>query len=96
MLSALKGDGVPDLVDYLFSRAKEGKWFLPPGKVTDRSKPVVLQELVRGRLLDALPQEVPYSLKIETEYFHINDLGKLSYFLENSFNHRKFQGKSSQ
>lgn len=76
MVSALKGDGVPDLVDYLFSRAQEGKWHFPPGKITDQSPPTVLEELVRGRLLDALPQEVPYSLKIETEYFHTNDLGK--------------------
>jgi len=56
--------------------AKEGGWSLPEGQVTDRSWPVVLKELVRGRLMDELPQEVPYHLTIETEYFHENELGE--------------------
>lgn len=75
--SFISGKGVEDLLEFLLSEAREGKWTLPEGTITDSPWHKVLQELVRGRLLDALPQEVPYNLIIETEYFHVNDLGEL-------------------
>lgn len=72
MVSALAGDGLNDVLDYIYTFAKPGPWEFPANKFTDQSNEVIVEESVRARLLDYLPQEIPYTLKSQLEYYDEN------------------------
>ncbi|WP_404386362.1 GTPase Era [Caenispirillum salinarum] len=67
MISALKGDGVRDLVDYLAARMPEGPWLFPEDEVSDLPQRLLAAEITREKLFLNLHQELPYSVSIETE-----------------------------
>jgi GTPase len=67
MISALNGDGVADLLDYLASRMPEGPWLFPEDQLSDTSLRVLAAEITREKLFLNLHQEIPYSLTVETE-----------------------------
>lgn len=69
MVSSLKGDGVEKLVEYLSSISLEGSWMYRNNEYTDQKPEKLIEGFVRARLLDYLPQEIPYNLKTELEYF---------------------------
>ncbi|XP_070572451.1 GTPase Era, mitochondrial-like [Ptychodera flava] len=77
MLSALDGEGADDLQDYLFANAKPGDWEYHPDMVTNQSPEEVIHEVIRGKLLEYLPEEVPYQLQQSTELFEKNENGDL-------------------
>ncbi len=67
MISALKGDGVEDLLDYLASLAPEGPYAYDPEDVSDIPMRELAAEITRETLLFRLQQELPYRLKVECE-----------------------------
>lgn len=67
MISALKGDGVRDLVEYLAARMPEGPWLFPEDEVSDLPQRLLAAEITREKLFLNLHQELPYSVSIETE-----------------------------
>lgn len=67
MISALKGDGVRDLVDYLAARMPEGPYLFPEDEVSDLPQRLLAAEITREKLFLNLHQELPYSVSIETE-----------------------------
>lgn len=69
MVSSLKGDGVDKIVEYLSSISAEGSWIYRNNESTDQKPEKLIEDFVRARLLDYLPQEIPYNLKTEIEYF---------------------------
>uniref|UniRef100_A0A1B0D336 GTPase Era, mitochondrial n=1 Tax=Phlebotomus papatasi TaxID=29031 RepID=A0A1B0D336_PHLPP len=69
MVSAMTGNGLPEVVNFLQTKAKISNWEFNEGTHTDQSNETIIQETVRARLLDFLPQEIPYSLESELEYF---------------------------
>lgn len=69
MVSALNGDGVEDVLNFIESQAQEAPWEFRKNEITDQTPTMVIQEFVRARLLDYLPQEIPYLLNSELEYF---------------------------
>jgi GTPase len=69
MVSALNGDGIEDILSYIESQAQEQPWEFKNNELTDQKPVTVIEEFVRARLLDFLPQEMPYTLNSELEYF---------------------------
>lgn len=72
MVSALTGDGLSDVLEFIYSHAKPGNWEFPANTLTDQSNEQIVEDSVRARLLDYLPQEIPYSLKSKLEYYDEN------------------------
>lgn len=67
MISALKGDGVDDLMAHLAARMPEGPWHYPPDQAADIPERLLAAEITREKLFLRLHQELPYSLTVETE-----------------------------
>ena len=67
MISALDGQGVEDLLNYLFGLLPEGPWLYPEDQLTDISERLLAAEITREKLFLQLYQELPYSLTVETE-----------------------------
>jgi GTP-binding protein Era len=67
MVSALKGDGVRDLVAFLAGRMPEGPYLFPEDEVSDLPQRMLAAEITREKLFLNLHQELPYSVSIETE-----------------------------
>ncbi|KAH8413646.1 hypothetical protein KR222_002539 [Zaprionus bogoriensis] len=71
LVSAMTGSGLPELQDYLIGAAKPRQWSFAADVYTDAKPEALIVESVRARLLDYLPQEIPYNLKCELEYYNV-------------------------
>ena len=67
MISALKGDGVDDLRDFLAARMPTGPWLYPEDQLSDIPLRLLAAETTREKLFLRLHQELPYALGVETE-----------------------------
>ncbi len=67
MISALTGDGVPDLLDHLARAMPEGPWLSPEDQLSDLPLRLMAAETTREKLFRKLHQELPYALTVETE-----------------------------
>ncbi|HEV2625745.1 MAG TPA: GTPase Era [Xanthobacteraceae bacterium] len=67
MISALSGDGVPDLKRGLAAHAPVGPWLYPPDQISDAPMRQLAAEITREKLYLRLHQELPYQSTIETE-----------------------------
>jgi GTP-binding protein Era len=74
-ISALTGDGVPELVEGLVSRLEEGPAYYPEGMVTDQPEEQIIAEIVREKFLDRLREELPHSLAVRVEEITQRDDG---------------------
>lgn len=71
--SALKNDGVSDLLDEVFAALPEGEPAYPEDQFTDRSERFLAAEMVREQLMLQLHQEIPYGLTVVIERFERTD-----------------------
>ncbi len=67
MISALKGDGVADLLAALASKLPLGPWHYPEDQLADISERLLAAEITREKLFLQLHQELPYASTVETE-----------------------------
>ena len=67
MISALSGDGVGDLRDFLAGILPEGPWLYPEDQIADMPMRLLAAETTREKLFMRLRQELPYHLTVETE-----------------------------
>lgn len=74
-LSAIKGDGVADLVKELVRRLPEGPRYYPEGMTTDQPENLVIAEIVREKFLGRLREELPHSLTVRIEEMDQRDSG---------------------
>ncbi|XP_062887876.1 GTPase Era, mitochondrial isoform X1 [Mobula hypostoma] len=77
MLSAVNGEEVDTLRHYLVSKAQPGQWDYHSDVVTDQSPQEICCNLIRERLLEYLPQEVPYNITQDTELWEEGPSGEL-------------------
>ncbi len=77
MISALSGDGVGDLRDFLAARVPEGPWLYPEDQISDMPLRLLAAEVTREQLFLQLHQELPYALTVETERWDERDDGSL-------------------
>ena len=75
MISALTGDGVPDLRDFLVARVPEGPWHYPEDQAADMPLRLLAAEITREKVFIQLSQELPYAVAVETEAWEDRDDG---------------------
>ena len=66
MISALNGEGVTDLREFLISQLPSGPWHFPEDQLTDMNERLFAAEITREKLFLNLYDELPYSLTVET------------------------------
>jgi GTP-binding protein Era len=66
-ISALGGDGVPELVAEIVERLPDGPRYYPEGMITDQPEAMVIAEIVREKFLDRLRDELPHALVVRVE-----------------------------
>ena len=67
MISALKGSGCGDVLDYLAQRLPEGPWYYPEDQISNLPMRQIAAEITREKLYLRLHQELPYASHVETE-----------------------------
>ena len=67
MISAAKGDGCEDLLNYLAKEMAVGPWLYPEDQMSDLPMRQLAAEITREKLFERLHQELPYALTVETE-----------------------------
>jgi GTP-binding protein Era len=67
MISALTGDGVADVKNWLAEHAAEGPWLYPEDQITDAPLRQLAAEITREKLYLRLHQELPYQSTVETD-----------------------------
>lgn len=67
MVSALTGDGVADLKQWLAEHAPVGPWHYPPDQMSDAPLRSLAAEITREKLYQRLHQELPYQSTVETD-----------------------------
>ncbi|WP_295968370.1 GTPase Era [uncultured Bartonella sp.] len=67
MISALKGTGCDDLLDYLAKKLPEGPWYYPEDQISDMPMRQLAAEITREKLYMCLHNELPYASTVETE-----------------------------
>ena len=77
MISALKGDGVNDLLSKLSEDLPKGPWLYPEDHLSDMNERLFAAEITREKLFLSLHQELPYSLTVETEEWQERQDGSL-------------------
>jgi GTP-binding protein Era len=68
-VSALKNDGVNELVDLLIKYLPEGEKLYPDDIRTDQTERVIVAEIIREKLFNVLKEELPYSIDILIDDF---------------------------
>jgi GTPase len=76
-VSALTGDGVPELVEHLVSLLPEGPFLYPAEDISDQSEHVRLAELVREQALLRTREEVPHAVEVEVSELEEREDGLL-------------------
>jgi GTP-binding protein Era len=69
MVSALTGEGVADLKQWLAAHAPAGPWHYPEDQLTDAPLRRLAAEITREKLYHRLHQELPYQATVETDRF---------------------------
>ncbi|MGB3166662.1 MAG: GTPase Era [Alteraurantiacibacter sp.] len=68
-VSALTGDGVPELKDRLATMMPEGPWHYPEDQVSDASERLLAAEVTREQLYRQLHEELPYDAAVRPESY---------------------------
>jgi GTP-binding protein Era len=66
MISALNGDGVADLKDYLAASAPPGPWHYAEDEISDLPIRLLAAEITREKIFNRLHDELPYATTVET------------------------------
>jgi len=75
MISALKGYGVQDFMDWCIKHIPPGPWHFPEDHLTDLTMAITAAEITREKLFLRVHDEIPYNSTVETESFKIQKDG---------------------
>lgn len=75
MISAERGHGTGDLMDWLAQTLPEGPWLYPEDQIADLPMRMIAAEITREKLTLRLHEEIPYQLTVETEHWQERDDG---------------------
>ncbi len=67
MISALKGDGLEDLMETIVKYLPKGPWLYPEDQMTDITERMLAAEVTREKFFLRLHEELPYAATVETE-----------------------------
>ena len=68
-ISALTGDGVPEMKAALAALMPEGEWHYPEDQVSDASERLLAAEVTREQLYKQLHEELPYDSAVRPEKY---------------------------
>ncbi len=68
-VSALTGDGVPEMKQALADTMPEGPWMYPEDQVSDASERMLATEITREQLYRQLHEELPYDSAVRPEKY---------------------------
>jgi GTP-binding protein Era len=74
-VSALTGEGVPELASYLASIVPESPYMYPPEERSDQPRELLLAELIRGQALIRTRDEIPHSVEVRVTHIYQRDDG---------------------
>ncbi|XP_047401377.1 GTPase Era, mitochondrial isoform X2 [Sciurus carolinensis] len=77
MLSALSQEDVKTLKQYLLAQAQPGPWVFHSGVLTSQTPEEICANIIREKLLEYLPQEVPYNVQQKTVVWEEGPSGEL-------------------
>ncbi|KAL4131715.1 hypothetical protein QTP88_008989 [Uroleucon formosanum] len=77
MVSAIHNLGSSDIEDYLLQKSKPSPWIFPKDVLTDKEDHKLVLHMIESTLYDFLPNEVPYNLKVEMEYYEVSREGNI-------------------
>jgi len=69
LVSALKQDGIQDLMNEILSLLPEGPPYYPKDQLTDRPERFFVSEIIREKLLELYRDEIPYTCEVGIESF---------------------------
>lgn len=69
MVSAKKGQGTEDILDYLSQKLPYSPWMYPEDQISDSPVRLMAAEITREKIFFNLKEELPYNVFIETEAF---------------------------
>ena len=99
MVSALKGDGCADLVEYLAQAMPESPYLYPEDEISDLPMRQLAAEITREKIFLRLHQELPYATHVETETWEETDKGvriEQAIFVERDSQKKIVIGKGGQ
>ena len=67
MISALKNDGIDDLLNWFTRHLPQKKWSYPPHIISDQSFDQQLNEKTRQIILLRIHDEIPYSIEVSSD-----------------------------
>lgn len=76
-VSALTGDGVPELKARLADLMPEGPWHYPEDQVSDASERLLAAEITREQLYRQLHDELPYDSAVRPESYTVRKDGSI-------------------
>uniref|UniRef100_L7M2F3 GTPase Era, mitochondrial n=1 Tax=Rhipicephalus pulchellus TaxID=72859 RepID=L7M2F3_RHIPC len=82
MISALNDDGVNDIRNFFLQSAKPSEWMYPFELVTDQNPHELATLIVREKVLNHLPRDVPYNLYVRVARWDLDSAGVLHIVLE--------------
>jgi GTPase len=68
-VSALTGDGIPELMDLIARQLPESPFLYPEDEISTQPVRFFVAELVRETVLEQLQDEIPYSVAVQVEEF---------------------------
>jgi GTP-binding protein Era len=77
MISALTGDGVADVKNWLADHVAPGPWHYPEDQITDAPLRQLAAEITREKLFLRLHQELPYRSTVETDSWRESEDGSI-------------------
>ena len=76
-VSALNGEGVPEMKEALAAMMPEGVWMYPEDQVSDASERLLAAEITREQLYAQLHEELPYDTAVRPELYQHRPDGSL-------------------
>ncbi len=67
MVSALRGHGVPKILEWLEDKLPPGPWLYPEDEISDAPLRFLAAEITREKIFERLHDELPYRSTVETE-----------------------------
>jgi GTP-binding protein Era len=76
-ISALTGEGVPEMKETLARLMPEGEWMYPEDQVSDASERLLAAEITREQLYQQLHEELPYDSAVRPEKYEVRPDGSV-------------------
>ncbi|GMN01728.1 GTPase Era [Erythrobacter sp. MTPC3] len=76
-ISALTGDGVPEIKEALAKVMPEGPWMYPEDQVSDASERLLAAEITREQVYAQLHEELPYDAAVRPESYTVRPDGSV-------------------